>query len=88
VHAVLPPDAIEIDEPQVGLVDERGRLERVAIPLAAHTPMRHPVQLRLDERHQACKRRLIARRPRLQQTGDVGGALGNGGFYRRAARLF
>jgi hypothetical protein len=43
--AVLPPHAGIADEPQVGFVDESGRLKPVAGPLAPHVPPDRPVQL-------------------------------------------
>ena len=52
VGAVLPLHARLIDHPHVRLVDERGRLQRVAGALAAQVVGREAAQLRVDERQQ------------------------------------
>ena len=71
VRAVLPPDAREIDQPEVRLVDKRRRLERVSLPLACHLPAGQSPQLAVNERHQLLERLLIAAAPRDEQIGDV-----------------
>ena len=45
VRAVLPADVFPVDQPQVGLVDERGGLQDVARPLAGHASRREAAQL-------------------------------------------
>jgi hypothetical protein len=48
--AVPPVHAPLVHQPQVCLVDERGRLQRVAAPFAAHVRSRNPAELLVDER--------------------------------------
>jgi hypothetical protein len=51
VGSVLPLDLLNIDQPQVGLIDERRRLQAVADAFSRHAPFGYPVQLSLDQRH-------------------------------------
>jgi len=51
VGAALPGHVLT-DEAQVGFVDKRGRLQRVAGALAAHVRAGEAVQFRLDVRDQ------------------------------------
>jgi hypothetical protein len=73
VRAALPPGlrAVLPGEPQVRLVDERRRLERVARPLAAHLPARDAAQLGVDERGQPVERRGVAPAPVREQLRDL-----------------
>ena len=52
VRAILPLDAPDINQPEVDLVDERGRLEHVVRTLAGHMPLGNATQLGVDERNQ------------------------------------
>jgi hypothetical protein len=47
------PGGVLIDEPKVGLVDQGGRLQRVARTLVAEVGRRPPAQLPVDEGHAA-----------------------------------
>ena len=49
LRAVPPIDALLVDEPEVGLVDERGGLERVVRAFAPHVCAGEPAQLGVDE---------------------------------------
>jgi hypothetical protein len=62
----------EIDETQIGFVDERGRLQRVVRPLARHLPSRQPLQLRVNDRQELLQRGLIAILPSGEETRDIG----------------
>src|SRR5215207_6612199 len=73
VRAVLPVHALLVDEPEVRLVDERRRLERVPRVLAPHEVARDAVQLSLDEREEAFERRPVAVAPCDEQPRDLGG---------------
>jgi hypothetical protein len=70
--AVLPLHLFEIDQPQVGFVDERGRLKRVAWPLSRHLSPRQPSQLLVDDRHELLQRVLVAVFPSGEQTRWLG----------------
>jgi hypothetical protein len=66
VRAVLPLFFRLIDQAQVGFVDERSGLQRVAAVLAGHIATGHPVQFRVNQRHQFFWRGLIALAPFTQ----------------------
>ena len=53
VRAVAQADRLRVDEPQVGLVDERGRLQTLPGPFAGHAAPRDLMELAVDERNQA-----------------------------------
>ena len=61
VRAVLPALRAILHQPQVGLVDERRRLERLARTLAAQIRRRQPAQLLVDDRQQRVDRLPIVR---------------------------
>ncbi len=71
VPAVLPLDSGLVDQPEVGLVDERGRLQRLVRPFAAELAPGDRAQLAVDPRHQALGRAVLAARPGLEQCGDL-----------------
>ena len=50
------PRYIGIDQPQVGFVDERGRLKAVPRTLSGHAPSRDLLKLRLYKRDQLVER--------------------------------
>src|SRR5262245_51080377 len=65
--AVLPLHLFEIDQPQVGFVDERCRLKRMAWPFGRHLSQRQPSQLLVDDRHELLQRVLVAVFPRSEE---------------------
>jgi hypothetical protein len=67
VRAILPLHVAQVHEPQVDLVDERGGLQGVVVPLAFHVDAREPSQLGLHGGHQAIERACLARHPLLQE---------------------
>ena len=69
VRTVGPLDMREVDEPQVELIDQRSRLQRVVLPLAGHRPAREPAELGVDDRNEALKRTVVALCPRQQESG-------------------
>ena len=71
MRAVLPPDLVRVDEPHVGLVDERRGLERVAGALAPHVAAREAAHLVVDERDEGVERLPVACPPGLQQARDL-----------------
>ena len=62
-----------IDEMEVGLVNQRRRLQRVRPTLPAHAGGRTPAQFTVDERYQLLTRVEVTFAPRLKQRGHVGG---------------
>ena len=60
---VLPLHAADVDQAQIYLVDERGGLEQVVLPLAGHVPLRDSPQLAVDEGDQPLGGTGITRSP-------------------------
>ena len=56
-----------IDEPKVGLVDQRARLQSVFGALAHHADVRQPVQFVVDQGNDLVQGGLIAAAPDLKQ---------------------
>ena len=52
MRAVLPLDLADINEPEVDLIDERGRLEHVTRTLTRHVTPGEPAELLVHERQQ------------------------------------
>jgi hypothetical protein len=69
------PRHLHICQQQKGLVHQRGGLQRVASPFAAHGGMRQPLQLFVDQRRQFIQGPLVTGAPGAQQPGDLGGWL-------------
>jgi hypothetical protein len=67
VLAILPLDAILFDQVEICLVDERRRLQRVALVLASKEPVGLPVQLVLHQRQKLIERLAVAAAPVLQE---------------------
>ena len=70
VCAVLPVDVLDVDQPQVGLVDKCGGLEAVPSTFSCHAPLGDAVQLSFDQGNQPFERTLVALAPRQQQPRD------------------
>ena len=69
----IPPVAMPlIDQTQVELVHERGRLQREAAPFAAKLACGHPTQLRVDERQQLVEGIGVTSPPFSQKRRHVG----------------
>ena len=69
--AVLPRRLTHVDEPHVGFVDERCRLQRVVGPLLRHVLSRNLSKLAVHERRQPCEGVLVTVPPRLKQARDL-----------------
>ena len=65
--AVLPADAAPVDQSQIDLIDQGGRLERVARGLFPHVASGQPTQFRIDERNQLFEGRVGRLRPRPEE---------------------
>ena len=77
MSTALPLDALDLDQPEVGLVDQRGGLKRVIGPLAAHVTGGQATELLMDERKQLIQGRFVTPAPSLQQRRWVAGVTGN-----------
>src|SRR5262249_37713342 len=86
VRAIVPADLRDVDEAQVGLVDECRRLERVAATLASHVVAREAVQLGVDERNQSIECILIAAAPGQQKRRRCGQVGGDGAYLTAPSR--
>jgi hypothetical protein len=72
MRSVLPIDAPAVDEAEIDLVDERGRLERVPLWLSCHLATSNAIELVVDDRNQVVERRVIALSPCDEEFRDVG----------------
>ena len=72
VDAVLPDRLRLIDQPQVGFVEERGRLQCVTGVFPRPTLLVcQPVQFGLDQGEQLLKRSVVSAAPVAQQLRDI-----------------
>jgi hypothetical protein len=62
-----------IDHPQIRLVDQRRRLERVVLPFASNVGRRQTAQLAVQQRDKVAQCLLITATPGLEQTRHVPG---------------
>jgi lysophospholipase L1-like esterase len=81
--AILPLDLLDFDQPEICLIDQRGRLKRVAGTLVAHMAPRQAAQFPMDEGQQAVERRYLTPAPSLQQSGGVVRVTANGAILHR-----
>jgi hypothetical protein len=72
VRAIVPVHPLDVDHPQVDLVDEGCRTQRVVRPFTVQVVTRPPAQLVVDERRQPIEGRLVPAAPRVQEGGDAG----------------
>jgi hypothetical protein len=86
---VLPLHAFVVDQPQVGFIDQRRRLQAVAGLLALQVVVRQAVELVVHDRGQPSERALVSVGPHTEQRTDVVGkwftrahALRHGGWSR------
>src|SRR4030095_16739634 len=71
MRPVLPLHAFVVDQPHVGFIDQRRRLQAVAGLLTLHEVVRQTVELVVHDRGQPGERALVAVGPRTQQRTDV-----------------
>ena len=71
VGPALPHRLSVINQPQVGFVENGGRLQRVAHPLPAHVMVGEPVQFGMHQREQFLQRSLVSAAPLAEQLGDL-----------------
>ena len=80
VGPILPIDPLHPDQPEVGLVYQRGRLNAMAGPLAAHAPARNPLQLLMHEGGESGERPFVTLPPRMKELRHTGWS-GHAAFY-------
>jgi hypothetical protein len=73
VRSTPPIDTALIDQPQVSLVDQRGRLQRVSGSLAPKLARRDAAELRIDEWQQLIECTVVAATPITEQRRDAAG---------------
>jgi hypothetical protein len=71
VRAILPIDLALVDEPEVRLMNQGRRLQRVVRTLAPKLACGHPAKLRVDEWQQLTERSPVATTPIAEQRRDV-----------------
>jgi hypothetical protein len=80
MRAVVPCHVFRVDQPQIRLVDEGGRLKAVTRALSRQTSLRDVVELAMDERNQSLEGVLVATPPFEEEPGDSRGVLRNAQF--------
>ncbi len=78
MRAIFPVQISLVNQPHVGLVDQRRSLERVVRTLQSHVPVGQPVKFLMDERRQSVERRFVSIAPIHEQLGNLSG----GRFHR------
>jgi hypothetical protein len=66
MSAVLPRDILTVDQPQIGFIDQCGRLQNVAGALGCHVAAGYAVQFSMDQRHELIQGHLVAAVPGYQ----------------------
>ena len=80
MRAVVPFHLVRVDQPQVRLVDERGRLKTVLCALVTHVSPRDLMELSVDEWNQSLQGTLVAPPPFDKEPGNSGPVLRNSPF--------
>ncbi|MNC88002.1 hypothetical protein D3C83_37820 [compost metagenome] len=75
--SILPAHVLPVDQPQVGLVDQGGRLQDVPGTLPGHVATGQAVQLRLDDGRQRLEGAAVPVVPGSEQLGHVGVGIGH-----------
>ena len=76
---VAPLDLRAADQAEVGLIEQRRRLQAVSGPLGGHEYPRELVQLAVHERNELLERGGIAIRPRFEEHRHIWRSHGSGG---------
>ena len=71
-------NVIDVNKPEIDLIDERGGLQRVARPFPSHVVTGEPPQFLVNQRQQGVKRRRFAAVPRQEERRRTRRGLGNG----------
>jgi hypothetical protein len=67
MRAILPLETPDVQQPQVGFVDECRGLQRLARALVRHLSFGQPGELLVDDRNQGREGVFVARAPGMQQ---------------------
>jgi len=73
---------MRIHQAEVGLIDQRSRLQAVIRALVGNVALGNPMELPVYERDQPLEGGLVALPPFLEQSGDLGGMAGNAIQFR------
>src|SRR6266567_3173753 len=73
MRPVAPVDTVNIDQPQIGFIDQRGSLQGIARAGFSPVAAGNLVQLAVNERDQLLLRGEVAACPGLQEPCDFGG---------------
>ena len=92
VGTVAPVGALLTSQLEVGLMHQSGGLQGVIAALPTHVALRHPTQVRIDERQQLLGREARAFALVAQVGDDLGGAapdrgIGHGGTLQQGGSL-
>ena len=68
---VLPLHPVVVHQSHIGFIDQRGRLEAVAVALASHVPVRQAMELRIDDRRQLVEGELVSVAPGTEELADI-----------------
>lgn len=71
MRAALPVYAVFIRQPEIGFVHQRGRLQSMIGPFAAHVPASAAAEFAIDQFHQAGLRIPISGPQAREQAGDL-----------------
>ncbi|HXI29534.1 MAG TPA: hypothetical protein VNG89_13945 [Vicinamibacterales bacterium] len=77
MRPALPVDVLDVDQSQIGFVDQLGRLHAVVRPLAVQAPAGDLPQFVEDERHQRIQSRLVPFPPGLEKNRHLVGRTQN-----------
>ena len=87
LRAVLPGDLVLTDQPDVRLVDQRGRLECVVATLVPQVGSGSPAKLAIYERQQVFARSRVSLTPRSEQIAHAAGRGRHSHFFSRAIQF-
>jgi hypothetical protein len=71
MRAIVPRHPAEAAETEIGLVHQRGRLERVAGPLRPQMARRDGAELGIDDRQELLQRAIVPQLPGPEILGDL-----------------
>ena len=77
MRPVLPVDVLDVDQAQIGFVDQFGRLHAVVRTIAVQAPAGDALQLIVDERHQRIESRLVSLAPGSEENRHLVGRAQN-----------
>src|SRR5258705_10040986 len=68
---VLPLHPLVIHQTNIRFIDQRACLKVVVGALASHVPVRHPAELRIDDRRQLAEGELVSVTPGAEELADI-----------------